>query len=155
MPFTPYHFGPGTLIKSVIPKYFSLIIFIFVQVIIDFETLYHLLMHHHPLHQLLHTYVGSSIVVVAAVFVFRPIYNFFNDEITFLKAMISAMIGAYSHIFLDSIMHLDMKPLAPFSSVNKMWRFVVVDQLYFLCILSGLVGLGIFLIRWGISKIKK
>lgn len=39
MPITPFHFGPGTAIKSVVPNYFSLRAFIILQLIIDLETI--------------------------------------------------------------------------------------------------------------------
>jgi hypothetical protein len=154
MPFTPFHFGPGALIKAVFPKYFSLIVFVLVQVIIDCETLYHLLKHEQPLHQLLHTYLGSNLAVIAAVFVYRPLHNFFIGELTFEATLISAIIGAYSHVFLDSIMHLDVKPWVPFRSTNTMWHIIEVGHLHLLCIYCGLAGIGILILRAIFSKSK-
>ena len=155
MPFTPYHFGPGALIKSVFPKYFSLIAFIFVQLVIDGETLYHLIKHEQPLHQLLHTYLGSNLAVIAAVFIYRPLHNFFIGELTLGTTIISAAIGAYSHVFLDSIMHLEIKPLAPWITTNAMWGAIEVGHLQLLCIYCGFAGFGILLLRQLISKYQR
>ncbi len=154
MPFTPYHFGPGALIKSVFPKYFSLVAFVFVQIIIDCETLYHLLKHEQPLHQLLHTYLGSNLAVIAAVFIYRPLHNFFIGELTLETTIVSAAIGAYSHVFLDSIMHVDMKPLAPWTHANTMWHIIDVSHLHLLCVYCGFTGLAILLLRQILSKMK-
>lgn len=148
MPFTPYHFGPGALIKSVIPRHFSFLIFFAVQVLIDCETLYYMLTHQTPLHRLLHTYLGCHLVILAAICVLRPIYNFFFDgELEFLPTVIAAFIGAYSHVFLDSIMHVDMKPWAPYSYDNKMWHIIDVQHLHLLSLYCGAVGLGILVLR--------
>jgi hypothetical protein len=42
------------------PRHFGFIAFAATQVVIDVETLYHLLRHEWPLHRVLHTYVGTS-----------------------------------------------------------------------------------------------
>ena len=39
MPFTPFHFGPGALLKSFLRHRFSFVTFVASQVVIDFETL--------------------------------------------------------------------------------------------------------------------
>jgi hypothetical protein len=38
MPFTPYHFGPGALVKAIMPRHFSFTVFCFAQIVTDFET---------------------------------------------------------------------------------------------------------------------
>ncbi len=152
MPFTPFHFGPAALLKAVFPKHFSLIAFIFVQVIIDLETLYHLLKHEEPLHQFLHTYAGCNLAVIAAVLIYRPLHNFFLEELTWSATFISAIIGAYSHVFLDSIMHLDVKPWMPFTQGNAMWHVINVGHLHLLCIYCALASVGIFCARWVFRK---
>lgn len=50
-----------------------------------------------------------------------------------------AMIGVYSHVFIDSIMHVHMHPLAPFSDANSLVGVISVGSLHLLC-----VGLGGF-----------
>ena len=162
MPFTPFHFGPGALIKAGLRKYFSFSIFVFTQVIIDLETLYFILKEDFPLHRTLHTYLGSNIAVLIAVIVGRPVCrtaikiwnrvtnNLFklNAEITVASAFITAIIGAYSHVFLDSIMHTDMRPFYPFSNSNPLFRIIGLRLLHQLCVLSGLIGIGILTVAY-------
>jgi hypothetical protein len=65
MPFTPYHLGPGLLLKSVLRGNLSFMAFAVTQVIIDCETLYHLLRGEWPVHRTLHSYLGSVITGTA------------------------------------------------------------------------------------------
>ena len=59
MPFTPYHFGPGILAKSIAPSYFSFVAFVGTQVAIDLESLYNLLRHEWPVHRFFHSLAGA------------------------------------------------------------------------------------------------
>lgn len=42
MPFTPFHFGVGVAAKAALARRFSLIVFVALQIVIDFESLYNL-----------------------------------------------------------------------------------------------------------------
>jgi membrane-bound metal-dependent hydrolase YbcI (DUF457 family) len=59
-------------------------------------------------------------------------------------AWMSALVGTYSHIVLDSIMHRDLKPLYPFSQANALLGLMSIEALHGLCIGSGLIGAVIF-----------
>src|SRR5215471_21806895 len=75
MPFTPFHFGPGLAAKAALPSRVSFTAFVATQVIIDFETLYHLVRVQWPVHRQLHSLVGGSAVglaVAAGVVAGRP-----------------------------------------------------------------------------------
>ena len=62
-----------------------------------------------------------------------------------------AVEGAtYSHVVLDSIMHSDMRPLAPLSGDNVLLHVVSAGGLHLLCVLSGVLGAlltGVLLLR--------
>ncbi len=45
MPFTPYHLGPGLLLKSVLSHRFSLMVFACSQFLLDLEPLFYLSIH--------------------------------------------------------------------------------------------------------------
>ena len=156
MPFTPFHFGPGVLIKSFVSKKFSLIVFIATQVLIDLETLYFIVTRQHPLHRLFHTYLGCNLAIVILLTIFWPLYNYIGpkflklSKISFKTALISASIGAYSHVFFDSLMHRDLRPFYPFSDRNPMLNIINIELLYLICIVSGVVGAGVWLCNiWG------
>ena len=61
-PFTPFHFGLGLLLKAAMPRHFGFIAFAATQVVIDLETLYHLIRQEWPLHRVMHSYVGATTV---------------------------------------------------------------------------------------------
>lgn len=56
-------------------------------------------------------------------------------------ALSASIIGPYSHVALDSIMHGDMHPLAPFSDANILLHSISVVELQLYCIVPGIVGL--------------
>ena len=56
MPATPFHFGPGLLIKAVAPHQFSVAAYSVAQVVIDLESGYHLLRGDYPVHRQAHTF---------------------------------------------------------------------------------------------------
>lgn len=60
MPITPFHFGPGALIKAIAPRYFSWTIFALANVLIDLEPVVLFLLIGDPAHPWLHTLPGPS-----------------------------------------------------------------------------------------------
>jgi membrane-bound metal-dependent hydrolase YbcI (DUF457 family) len=153
MPFTPFHFGPGALVKSVAPKKFNLSTFVVSQVFIDIETLKNMMAGKAVLHTFFHTYLGSTVacaIVTVGMVIFYRIRNRFHTlpkphSPTTYAILISALIGCWSHVFLDSIMHSDLEPWWPFSYSNSMLGLVSVKTLHLSCFLSGVVG-GAFLL---------
>jgi membrane-bound metal-dependent hydrolase YbcI (DUF457 family) len=58
------------------------------------------------------------------------------------------LIGGWSHVFLDSLMHADLRPLAPFSDTNAMLDLISVDKLHIACLWSFVAAAGV----WGIRR---
>ncbi len=157
MPFTPFHFGPGLLIKAA-DKRLSLLIFIFSQIVMDVEPLYFLLHDEYPVHRLLHTYAGCNLAVLITVFMGKPLCELWlkiwafltrarvSTKISWTSAVTSAFAGAYSHVFLDSLMHRDMKPFWPFMSGNPMLGFVDVGLLHISCLVCAVAGFGFYVL---------
>src|SRR5262245_47216974 len=129
MPFTPFHFGPGAAMKAVTPKYFSFTVFCFSQIVTDCETAYYMVQGAYPWHRFFHTYAGATVVAIFSLLVGRPICQLglrlwsraqrapFKDYfptgtvIPWSSAAVGAFVGTYSHVFLDSVMHRDIRPL--------------------------------------------
>jgi hypothetical protein len=170
MPFTPFHFGPGALIKACAPRHVSFTVFAFTQVLIDVEPLYFMLRGEYPVHRFFHSYLGATLVVFAAYFLGRPIAGIAlallraqlkpaiaslveaGRSILRIPALIGAVTGAYSHVLLDSIMHADVHPFAPFSESNPVLLAISIAELHMYCAVAGLlgsVGLGFW---WLVSK---
>src|SRR5216117_3520214 len=101
------------------PRHLGFVAFATTQVVIDAETLYHLLRHEWPLHRMLHTYVGASvvgaIVGTVAFVVGEPLIKWWKrgepapagPEIVKYRAirrnaaLFGGMIGGISHVLLD------------------------------------------------------
>ena len=68
-------------------------------------------------------------------------------KISHLSAWTGAVIGAYSHLILDSIMHLDIKPLAPFADENQLLEIINLMELHILCVALLVLGAIIYFFK--------
>ena len=59
-----------------------------------------------------------------------------------ISAWSGALIGAWSHLLLDSFMHADIKPLSPFSDANILLGTINLALLHSLCLASGVLGMS-------------
>jgi len=164
MPITPLHFGPAAAAKAVTPKYFRIAVFGFTQLVIDMEPAYYMAQGLWPIHRFFHTYLGATLVAVFAVAVGKPIFELLirwwnrrlssrqrdwlgiQEPITLTAAVSGALFGAYSHVLLDSVMHPDLRPFAPWSNSNGLLHLISNWQLNLLCAGLGVVGGVLFLL---------
>ncbi len=154
MPFTPFHMGPGVLVKALLQGSFSLMLFGWTQIVMDLQPLIAIVTGEGKLHGFTHTYVGSTLIAVLAAVTGKYISQwaliiFTNGaqrgmNIRWWVAFLSAFIGSYSHVILDSIMHTDMEPLLPFAQSNGLLGLISIEALHKLCIYSGLLGTVIY-----------
>jgi membrane-bound metal-dependent hydrolase YbcI (DUF457 family) len=161
MPITPFHFGPGALIHACAPKHVSFLAFCAANVIIDVEPMYFMATHQYPLHRFFHTYIGASLIVVATIALFVSarwfakrfwLPNLFKwRELGLLPVVMGAVAGSFTHVLLDSLMHYDMSPFAPFNADNPLWQAVSLEALHWSCLVAGIVG---FLVL-GMRKLQK
>jgi hypothetical protein len=165
MPFTPFHFGPGAAIHAVAPRHVSFLAFCTANVLIDVEPLYYMLSDQYPIHRFFHTYIGATVVAATTVIVFAVsrwfaargwLPNLFRwQALTSLAIILGAAAGTYSHIALDSLMHHDITPLAPFSTANPLLQTVSMSALNWSCLASGVAGLCLLGIRRMLWKAHK
>ena len=169
MPFTPFHLIAGVAAKSARPKYFSWTVFVLANVLIDTEGAYYLLTTGVVAHKLFHTWFAATIIAVLCAtfgkylceFGLRIWNNFILNEkyvpslkwmrssskITKTSAWLSAFIGAYTHILLDSFVALDMKPYFPFSDGNHLLGLISLQNIRYLCIGLFLCGVIIYIFK--------
>jgi hypothetical protein len=114
----------------------------------------------------LHTIIGSTLVAIISATYGRAIceraIEIWNTEIrgnyeakwlTFDKiisktsAWIGSLVGAWSHLLLDSFMHFDIKPLSPFTNKNLLLGTISVGWLHAICIVLGLIGSLLLIIK--------
>ena len=156
MPFTPLHMGPGLIVKACMQNSFSLMVFGWTQILIDIQPLVVMLTGKGELHGFSHTYIGASLIALVAALSGKYLGELglkIIREPQFLPinwpvAFVSAFIGTYSHVFIDSIMHHDIMPLAPFSNVSWLYSVISVNALHVVCLVSAIIGaIGFYLIR--------
>ena len=172
MPITPFHIIVGVAVKSLRPKYFSWTVFTLANILIDTEAVYYYFTTGSPAHKYFHTWIGATIIAILCatlgkflceiglkvlnyIFLnkkYLPFLKWFRQEvkITEISAWSGAFIGAYSHIFLDSFVNLDMKPYFPFSDQNHLLGLISLKNTYILCI--GLFLAGIIIITLNFNR---
>jgi membrane-bound metal-dependent hydrolase YbcI (DUF457 family) len=148
MPFTPFHFGPAALVHAAAPGYVSFLTFCGANVLVDVEPLYFMLTQQEPIHRFFHTYVGATVAAAIVVALFVLVRRFAKPLLRTLwvknlstrVVVLGALAGTYSHVFLDSLMHADVRPFAPFSDANPLLGAVSFTALHLFCLLAGIVG---------------
>lgn len=156
MPFTPFHFGPGALLHALAPRRVSFLGFAAANVLIDVEPLYFLLAGEAYVHRFFHTYLGALLVALATWGLFLTaraqvgrlrLPNWLGwQSLPSGAVLLGALLGTASHIVLDSVMHSDIVPLAPWSEDNALFAWMGIDALHGLCLGAG--GLGLLLLLW-------
>jgi hypothetical protein len=163
MPVTPFHFGPGLLIKGLIPRHFSFTGFVAAQVVIDVETVYWILRDAWPWHRVLHTVPGGAVVgtlaALATAAVVPPLARRLTTllptitrhlrarpahlaaETSLVPALISGLVGGTSHAVLDAVMHPDVQPFRPLTASNPLLAAIPLPALHLACAAAGLVGI--------------
>lgn len=113
------------------------------------------------LHGFSHTYLGATLLAVFAAVTGKYLSELglwilgiatntsFAEPKTAIKirwwiAFLSAFIGSYSHVYLDSIMHGDVEPFFPITLANPFLGLISVSLLHKICMYSGLLGAAIY-----------
>ena len=131
MPITPLHFGLGAALKAALARAFSFTVFALVNILVDIEPVVRVIIAADRLHAHAHTYLGATVIAIPCAIFGRPVCEWalrkWNERldsklqrhlsltpgISPLAAWSGALLGAWSHVALDSIMHPDMEPLWP------------------------------------------
>jgi membrane-bound metal-dependent hydrolase YbcI (DUF457 family) len=155
VPITPFHFGPGVLFHAAAPRRVSFIAFVAANCITDVESIYNVLKGNLPVHRFLHTFVGAAVSAAMAIVLFlfmrrlarsRPLPDWFEwQQLTLPPVIAGALLGSYSHVVLDGIMHADMRPLAPWSDANPFLHAVSLSALHWGCIIAAIAGVLVWL----------
>jgi hypothetical protein len=158
MPLTPFHFGPGLLIKAASPRQFSMAAYSLAQVVIDVESGYYIVHGEYPVHRQAHTFLlGGLIGMLCGLVVSRVGRRWARPrdvmpealaaEFRLPVAVLSGIFGGIFHSVLDGIMHEDIRPFRPFTDANPLYDLVSVRVLYLFCIITGLLGAVLLLAR--------
>ena len=106
----------------------------------------------------LHTFLGACVTAAISIgigwplcrFLFHkwqawkdaPLREYFwpSDNVSFVAALNGAVLGAFSHVLLDSVMHADMQPLQPFRMSSPLHGLLGPGTLHGLCFALGVLG---------------
>ncbi len=159
MPFTPFHMGPGMLLKGLLGGSFSLVLFGWAQILMDLQPLYVLIRGSGQLHGFSHTLAGALLIAPITALSGRWLlgyalgarwFNLSPRERRWLDlhatpgwavAFASSLVGTLSHVALDAVMHADLQPFYPVAANNPALGAWSHDSLHLFCIASGVIGL--------------
>ncbi len=162
MPFTPFHMGPGIVVKALLQGSFSLMVFGWAQIVMDIQPLIVMISGEGHLHGFSHTYLGATFLAVLSalsgkylsqvgLFVIG-LNKLWAVNISWWVSFLSAFIGTMSHVLLDSIMHSDVEPFFPFTKNNEFLGLMSVQSLHKVCLYSALVGGALY---FGVNCLNK
>ena len=158
--------GAALIVKPAVRRHFSVLVFGIAQVAMDIEPMIGMIRGWNVLHGPSHTILGALLIGAVVAWLSPLLCNFilnrFNQEvahhklqwlqepypITRIASLTGAFFGTLSHLILDSLMHHDIHPLAPFSTANPLMELVSHDGVYQLCAVLGLIGT----VAWAIGK---
>ncbi|MBI4015836.1 MAG: metal-dependent hydrolase [Candidatus Aenigmarchaeota archaeon] len=151
MPITPFHWSVLALGFLVFNSLYLPALAIS-SVIMDIEPAYYMFISPRAdglLHGFFHTYIGVTIIGLLVGFVLVRFRKNVDRIMGFLKipqqsisnrlVYVSSLLAAFSHVFLDSFMHSDMKPFYPLQQ-NPFLGLVSTFDIY---LLTGIVLLSV------------
>ena len=158
--------GAAMIVKPAFRRHFSLLVFGIAQVAMDIEPMIGMISDWDVLHGPSHTIIGALLIAALVAWLAPPLCNFilfkFNQEVAHhsvawlqepypiarTAALTGAFFGTLSHLILDSLMHHDIHPLAPFSNANPLTDCVSHNGVYQLCVVLGVIGT----VAWAVGK---
>lgn len=170
MPFTPFHMGFGLAAKAAAGHRVGLVSFGVAQVLMDIEPGVRMLLDDGRLHGWSHTLPGALLIGALATWGSSRLSGLlvrrWNAEVSHyglgwlcvpgaVSAKVlaaGAFVGTFSHVALDSLMHADMQPLAPWSSANPLMGLVAHDAVYTGMVVLGVAGGLSWLIRQWLQR---
>jgi membrane-bound metal-dependent hydrolase YbcI (DUF457 family) len=149
--------GPGLAVKAVMQRRFSLLVFGWSQVAIDLQPLVAMTTGRVELHGFSHTLVGATLIGLLCgatgkhlgEWGLRVLREPRHLPIRWRVSFGSAFIGTYSHVLIDSVMHVDVLPFAPFSLTRPLHAAISIDALHVLCLATAVVG---GLVWWALDR---
>lgn len=166
MPFTPFHFGPSALIALPLNRYLDIPSFVLVNVVVDIEPLIVMLNNlSYPVHGYAHTFLGATLVGIGCGGILnifkKPLASIMtkgfrlNYQSTFIKFIISGILGAWFHVLLDAPLYSDIKPFYPILT-KPLYGSISQKIMYEYCLISFFSALLLYavIIFWRRKRIK-
>jgi len=146
--------GPGLVVKAAMQRRFSLMVFGWSQIGMDIQPLVVMITGKGELHGFSHTLLGATLIGLVCAssgqylgelgIRLMGLKSFL--PITWPVAFATSYIGTYSHVLIDSIMHLDVLPFAPLSTASPLHGIISIETLHTLCLVSASLGTIIYFV---------
>ncbi|GAA0242434.1 hypothetical protein GCM10009000_067610 [Halobacterium noricense] len=160
MPLTPYHLGVGVFLGVALLRWLDFPTLCIATMIVDIRAIaIYFGLFTGNLHGPLHTVLGGTLLaglLAAIMFKTKPLWNRLSalfglaQKRSLYRIVTASLIGIYSHLILDAIMHADMQPLYPLTG-NPLLGVLHLSDVYIICVAGFFFG-GIFylihLYRW-------
>lgn len=152
MPLTPFHLGPSFLFGMVFQRQINMASILIASTAIDIRTILCFFFFKCQLHGPLHTYLGATMfagAIIVVIFVSRNKLHKISNKLkihqsyTLKSIVLGSLIGAWSHVLLDSFMHFDVTPFWPMLG-NTFFQQISNEANYAITILSFLGGATIY-----------
>ena len=171
MPFTPLHLGPALFFGMVLLRYIDLPTFLVANVIVDIEPLVILTFGLHrasslglPLHGLLHSFLGGTFVAFLLALAMTRMREISGSLMRLVgldhrpsprNVFAAALSGVYLHILLDSLLYADMRPFYPSSYNPFLGGMATAFGVWWFCVVTGLIGVALLVLRLARTRIAK
>jgi hypothetical protein len=151
MPYTPYHFGPSSLIGLLLRRWIDIPVFVLVNLAIDLEILVvEILEPRRLVPRYAHTLLlGTAVGIIwgIASYFFRRFFKWIMDRIqipyktSMSKMILSGIFGAWVHLLTDGLYRSNVRLFWPIKLANPLTRFSrrEVDLLCVLCFIAAFV----------------
>ena len=153
MPFTFYHLAAAAPAKALLKARFSVKLFFATQVAIDTEPLTGMLFGVEPIHGVFHTWAGSLIPAALAVLAWRvladvSIWRLKIDRLSWPVLLTTAWYGAWTHVALDGLMHVDVPVWGRHS-------WTTTDVAEEMLVFMALTGAAIAVLTYGVPAVAR
>ncbi len=148
-------------VKAAVPEKFSLVTFGIAQVVMDLQPLAVRLGAGGPVHGWTHTFAAAIPLGLGAALLGKlltplvlkvlSLGKYQSTGMPWRRAISSGLIGSLSHVLLDGLIYPDMSPFWPLVRGNPI-SIATNKGIYIFCVLSGIVGLVVYLIRWMVKR---
>lgn len=160
MPLTPFHLGIGLVLGMIFYRWIDFPTICIGTMIVDLRSIFIFLgPFEGALHGPLHTFLGGTLLAVglgAVMYTTKPAWNWVGEifglaqERSVYRVGIASLLGVYTHLFLDALMHSDMRPFYPIHG-NPLSGHAAVGDIYLICVAGFLIGSVLYMVhvyRW-------
>lgn len=137
--------GLGLTAKAAAPAKFSLLMFGLSQVAMDIQPLVAMASGGAvELHGLSHTIIGATVIGIACLPFRGLLGRLFQQSINRRAAFVGALVGTYSHLLLDAVVHPDVSGnlFYPAQTESHLFGLLSWDGMTWLCVILAAIGIA-------------